>query len=77
MTRTLSRPARKARAPEPKADAASGIRSEARLLEQRVARCAEPARTGLNRASLVFRDFVRQLEKLDGGSPKTPRGARA
>lgn len=28
-----------------------------------------------NRASLVFRDFVRQLEKLDTRPPKAVRGA--
>ncbi len=37
------------------------------------------ARDGQNRPALVFRDFVRQLEKLDAGSlakpPKTIRGA--
>jgi len=34
-------------------------------------------RTGPSRASLVFRDFVRQLEKLDAKPVKAPRGARA
>ena len=33
------------------------------------------AREGQTRAALVFRDFVRQLEKLDVKPPKTARGA--
>jgi len=43
----------------------------------RPARKPRPARNGQNRASLVFRDFVRQLEKLDAKPPKPVRGARA
>ncbi len=39
------------------------------------------ARDGQNRPALVFRDFVRQLEKLDARSlakpPKVARGAQA
>jgi hypothetical protein len=33
------------------------------------------ARDGQRRAALVFRDFVRQLEKLDAKPSKTARGA--
>jgi hypothetical protein len=33
------------------------------------------ARETQNRAAFVFRDFVRQLEKLDVKLPKTARGA--
>ncbi|WP_201830362.1 hypothetical protein [Microvirga zambiensis] len=33
------------------------------------------AREGQHRAALVFRDFVRQLEKLDAKPPRTARGA--
>jgi len=33
------------------------------------------ARDGQSRAALVFRDFVRQLEKLDTKPAKTARGA--
>jgi hypothetical protein len=33
------------------------------------------ARDGQNRPALVFRDFVRQLEKLDAKPPKNVRGA--
>jgi len=55
---------------------ASAFGTDARFLKSRVARCAEPARAVSNRASLVFRDFVRQLEKLDA-KRKPPRGARA
>lgn len=32
-------------------------------------------RDGQSRAALVFRDFVRQLEKLDAKPPNTARGA--
>jgi hypothetical protein len=35
------------------------------------------ARDGQNRPALVFRDFVRQLEKLDAKPPKAARGAQA
>ena len=42
----------------------------------RPARKPKAARETQSRASLVFRDFVRQLEKLDAGSPKTARGVR-
>jgi hypothetical protein len=34
------------------------------------------AREGQNRSALVFRDFVRQLEKLDAKPPKASRGAQ-
>ncbi|WP_166802296.1 hypothetical protein [Microvirga pakistanensis] len=48
----------------------------------RPARKPRPERNGQNRAALVFRDFVRQLEKLDAAHPKPVRpgpvrGARA
>jgi len=43
----------------------------------RPARKPRPERSGLSRASLVFRDFVRQLEKLDARPRKPARGARA
>jgi len=43
----------------------------------RLARKPRPNRTGQSRAALVFRDFVRQLEKLDARPPKPARGARA
>lgn len=43
----------------------------------RPARKPKSARNGQSRASLVFRDFVRQLEKLDAKPEKSPRGARA
>lgn len=43
----------------------------------RPARKPKAARNGQNRASLVFRDFVRQLEKLDAKPARTVRGAQA
>jgi hypothetical protein len=43
----------------------------------RPARKPKPERNGQNRASLVFRDFVRQLEQLDAKPPKSVRGAQA
>jgi hypothetical protein len=58
-------------------DTSFGIQSDAHFLKQRIARCAKTARNGQSRASLVFRDFVRQLEKLDAEPPKPARGARA
>ncbi|WP_243367566.1 hypothetical protein [Microvirga solisilvae] len=42
----------------------------------RPARKPKAARNGQSRASLVFRDFVRQLEKLDSKPPKSARGAQ-
>lgn len=41
----------------------------------RTPRKPKAARDGQNRAALVFRDFVRQLEKLDAKPLKTARGA--
>ena len=41
----------------------------------RAPRKPKAAREGQNRAALVFRDFVRQLEKLDVKPLKTARGA--
>lgn len=41
----------------------------------RPARKPKPVREAKVRATLVFRDFVRQLEKLDARPPKTARGA--
>ena len=41
----------------------------------RPARKPRAARATQSRASLVFRDFVRQLEKLDASPPKPSRGA--
>jgi hypothetical protein len=41
----------------------------------RPARKPRAARETQSRACLVFRDFVRQLEKLDAGPPKPARGA--
>jgi len=41
----------------------------------RPSRKPKAAREAQSRASLVFRDFVRQLEKLDARPPKTARGA--
>jgi hypothetical protein len=38
------------------------------------ARKPRPVREAPGRASLVFRDFVRQLEKLDARQPKIARG---
>ena len=35
----------------------------------------KPARDGQSRATLVFRDFVRQLEKLDAKPRTAARGA--
>jgi hypothetical protein len=43
----------------------------------RPARKPKAARNGQSRASLVFRDFVRQLEKIDAKPPKSTRGAQA
>jgi hypothetical protein len=48
----------------------------------RPVRKPSPARNGQSRTSLVFRDFVRQLEKLDASPlkaapPKPARGAQA
>jgi hypothetical protein len=42
----------------------------------RPARKPRAARETQSRATLVFRDFVRQLEKLDASPPKPARGAR-
>ena len=39
------------------------------------ARKPRVVRATQSRASLVFRDFVRQLEKLDASPPKPARGA--
>ena len=44
-------------------------------LASRALRKPKAAREGQTRAALVFRDFVRQLEKLDVKPPKTARGA--
>jgi hypothetical protein len=44
-------------------------------LASRAPRKPKAAREGQTRAALVFRDFVRQLEKLDVKPPKTARGA--
>jgi hypothetical protein len=41
----------------------------------RSVRKPKPVRGAQGRATLVFRDFVRQLEKLDTRPPKTARGA--
>ena len=41
----------------------------------RPARKPKAARAAQSRATLVFRDFVRQLEKLDARPPKPVRGA--
>ena len=41
----------------------------------RAPRKPKAARDGQSRATLVFRDFVRQLEKLDAKPFKTTRGA--
>jgi hypothetical protein len=41
----------------------------------RPVRKPKAARAGQSRAALVFRDFVRQLEKLDGKPVKSARGA--
>ena len=50
-------------------------------LSTRPQRKPKAARESQTRATLVFRDFVRQLEKLDAGSlakpPKAARGAQA
>ncbi len=40
----------------------------------RPARKPKAEREARSRATLVFRDFVRQLEKLDARPPKTARG---
>jgi hypothetical protein len=44
-------------------------------LSTRPQRKPKAARESQTRATLVFRDFVRQLEKLDVKLPKTARGA--
>ena len=44
-------------------------------LSSRAPRKPKAARESQTRATLVFRDFVRQLEKLDANPPKTARGA--
>ncbi|MBF9232053.1 hypothetical protein [Microvirga alba] len=41
----------------------------------RPARKPKAAREAQSRATIVFRDFVRQLEKLDAPPPKPARGA--
>ena len=41
----------------------------------RVPRRPRAAREGQHRAALVFRDFVRQLERLDAKPPNAARGA--
>jgi hypothetical protein len=43
-------------------------------LSSRAPRKPKAARESQTRATLVFRDFVRQLEKLDGKPPKPARG---
>lgn len=43
----------------------------------RPARKPKTQRNGQSRTSLVFRDFVRQLEKLDAKHPKPARGVQA
>jgi hypothetical protein len=45
------------------------------IRSSRPARKPRAARETQSRASLVFRDFVRQLEKLDASPPKPARGA--
>ena len=45
------------------------------IRSSRPARKPRAAREAQSRASLVFRDFVRQLEKLDASPPKPARGA--
>jgi len=42
----------------------------------RTPRKPKAAREGQGRAALVFRDFVRQLEKLDAKPSKAVRGAQ-
>ncbi|MEE1654870.1 hypothetical protein VB618_01575 [Microvirga sp. CF3062] len=44
-------------------------------LSSRAPRKPKAARESQIRATLVFRDFVRQLEKLDVKPPKSARGA--
>jgi len=44
-------------------------------LSSRTPRKPKAARESQTRATLVFRDFVRQLEKLDVKPPKSARGA--
>ena len=44
-------------------------------LSTRPQRKPKAARESRTRATLVFRDFVRQLEKLDTKPPNTARGA--
>jgi len=41
----------------------------------RIPRRPKPARDGQHRAALVFRDFVRQLERLDASADRKSRGA--
>jgi hypothetical protein len=43
-------------------------------VSRRPVRKPKVAREAHSRASLVFRDFVRQLEKLDTRPPKVARG---
>ena len=45
-------------------------------LASRAPRKPKAAREGQHRAALVFRDFVRQLEKLDTKPPKTAGAGR-
>jgi hypothetical protein len=44
-------------------------------LSTRPQRKPKASRESQTRATLVFRDFVRQLEKLDVKTPKSARGA--
>ena len=44
-------------------------------LSSRAPRKPKAARESQTRATLVFRDFVRQLERLDVKPPKSTRGA--
>ncbi|MBF9195238.1 hypothetical protein [Microvirga terrestris] len=44
-------------------------------LSSRAPRKPKAARESHTRATLVFRDFVRQLEKLDAKPPQSARGA--
>ncbi len=45
-------------------------------LSSRAPRKPKAARESQTRATLVFRDFVRQLEKLDAKPSKAARGAQ-
>jgi hypothetical protein len=52
---------------------ARGTRVQKAIRKPGTARAPKPARGAHDRATVIFRDFVRQLEKLDGRPVRTIR----